>query len=82
MKITNENAIMLKDKCKHIMNEIRELDTLSKALIICETDDERHFNKFLSKALGQMMNFRGVLNHVSKDEGYKYQARGDKNDHH
>ena len=78
MKITNENASMLKDRCKHIMNEIRELDTLSKALIICETDDERHFNKFLSKALGQMMNFRGVLNHVSKDEDYKYQARGEK----
>ena len=53
MKVTNKNAIILKDKCKRIMNEIRELDALSKTLIICETDDERHFNKFLSKASGQ-----------------------------
>ncbi len=76
MKVTNKNAIMLKDKCKRIMNEIRELDALSKTLIICETDDERHFNKFLSKASGQMMNFRGVLNHISKDSDYDYKARG------
>ena len=76
MKITNENATILKDKCKRIMYEISELDTLSKTLIICETDDERHFNKFLSKASGQMMNFRGVLNHVSKDSNYNYKARG------
>ena len=75
MKVANENAAMLKDRCKHIMDEIRELDVLSKELIICETDDERHFNKFLSKALGQMMNFRGVLNHVSKDSEYTFKAR-------
>ena len=75
MKVANENAAMLKDRCKHIMDEIRELDVLSKELIICETDDERHFNKFLSKSLGQMMNFRGVLNQVSKDSNYVFKAR-------
>ena len=75
MKVANENTTMLKDRCKHIMDEIRELDVLSKELIICETDDERHFSKFLSKALGQMMNFRGVLNQVSKDSNYVFKAR-------
>ena len=75
MKVSNENVTMLKERCKQIMNEIRELDVLSKELIVCETDDERHFNKFLSKASGQMMNFRGVLNHVSKDSEYTFKAR-------
>ena len=75
MKVTNENLTMLRDKGKHIMDEIRELDTLSKEVIVCETDDERHFSKFLSKASGQMMNFRGVLNHVSKDSNYDFKAR-------
>ena len=75
MKVTKENADLLKDKCKCIMREIKDLDTLSKTLIVCETDDERHFNKFLSKALGQMMNFRGVLNQVSKDSNYVFKAR-------
>ena len=78
MKVTKENADLLKDKCKCIMREIKDLDTLSKTLIVCETDDERHFSKFLSKASGQIMNFRGVLNHISKDENYNYQARGEK----
>lgn len=79
MNVSPENTVVLRDKCKHIMREIKELEDLSRTLIVCETDDERHFAKFLSKASGQLMNFRGVLNCVAKDKEYNYQARGEKN---
>lgn len=47
MKVANENANILKDKCKCIMNEISELDTLSKTLIVCETDLKKGNNHAL-----------------------------------